>query len=128
MTESPRERLRDFELIQVGLARLGIDVVLIGSVGAGRTSTHDIDILVLRPQSTPQTRKLLLAFFRPFSSCDITDWRGYFIGGTRFGSVDVFFLDILMKSAATPGPLRLMKIVLRSLSSFVSIIINGPNS
>lgn len=126
MIEGPKQRQHDFELIQAELARLGIDVVLIGSVGAGKASTHDIDILVLRPPSTPQMRKLLLTYFQPFSSYDITDWRGYFIRGTRFGSVDVFFLDMLMKSAATPGPLRLMRIVLRSLNSFISVMINGP--
>jgi hypothetical protein len=117
-----------FEQIQLGLGRQGIDVVLIGSVGAGRASAHDIDILVLRPGSTLQTRRQLLAFFQPFKYCDITDWRGYFVRGTRFGTVEVFFLDMLMKSAATPGPLRLMKVVLRSLSSFVSIMTSGPRS
>lgn len=126
--EGPGVQKRSFELIQAGLARLGIDVVLIGSVGAGRPSAHDIDILVLKPTSTPQTRRQLLAFFQPFASCDITDWRGYFIGGTRFGTIEVYFLDMLMKSAASPGPLRLMKVILRSLNSFVSIIISGSTS
>jgi hypothetical protein len=117
-----------FEQIQAGLARLGIDVVLVGSVGAGRASAHDIDILVLRPSSALQTRRQLLAYFTPFESCDVTDWRGYFIRGTRYGNIEVFFLDMLMKSAASPGPLRLMKVVLRSLSSFVSIMVSGPRS
>ena len=128
MTEGPETQRRLFEQIQVGLANLGIDVVLIGSVGSGRVSAHDIDILVLRPASTPQTRRLILAFFQPFASYDITDWRGYFIWGTRFGTVEVFFLDMLMKSAANPGPLRLMKVILRSISSFLSILIRGPRS
>lgn len=127
MEDSGAQR-RSFEQIQAGLARLGIDVVLIGSVGAGRTSAHDIDILVLRPTSTPQTRGQLLAFFRPFALCDATDWRGYFIRDTRFGTVEVFFLDMLMKSAANPGPLRLMRVILRSLSSFVTVMISGPRS
>jgi hypothetical protein len=119
---------RSFEQIHAGLACLGIDVALVGSVGAGRASAHDIDILVLRPSSAIQTRRQLLAFFQPFESCDATDWRGYFIRGTRFGSVEVFFLDMLMKSAANPGPLRLMRVILRSLSSFVSIMVGGPRS
>jgi hypothetical protein len=128
LTEESGLQKRSFEQIHAGLARLGIDVVLIGSVGAGKASAHDIDILILRPSSTPQRRRQLLTFFQPFASCDFTDWRGYFIRGTRFGTVEVFFLDMLMKSAANPGPLRLMKVILRSLSSFVSIMLSGPRS
>lgn len=126
MTEGLGKQRSFFEQIQVGLAGLGIDAVLIGSVGAGRVSTHDIDILVLRPASTLQMRRQILTFFQPFASCDITDWRGYFISGTRFGTVEVFFLDMLLKSAANPGPLRLMKVILRSVGSFISILTRGP--
>ncbi|MGP8125739.1 MAG: hypothetical protein ACLQEQ_07770 [Nitrososphaerales archaeon] len=126
MTEGLEAQRVSFDQIRAGLALLGIDVALIGSVGAGRASAHDIDILVLRPESTPQARRQILTFFQPFTSCDITDWRGYFIRGTRFGAVEVYFLDMLMESAANPGPLRLMKVILRSLNSYFSVLIGGP--
>ncbi len=87
-----------------GLSELAINAVPIGSVASGYSSRHDIDILVL-DTSDKRVRDSLKQFFEPFSSLSHTDWGGYLFRNTRFGNVDIFFLDILFDLATTGDPM-----------------------
>jgi hypothetical protein len=63
---------------------------LIGSLGRGIPSNHDIDILL------PKHKRSILLCNRLMELLDsneyeYTDWGGIFIKNTHFGDIDVFF-------------------------------------
>lgn len=65
---------------------------LIGSLGAGKESNHDIDILIpLRNKKTKQKCvAILMKLFNPPKACG-QDWGGFYFSDTEFGDIDFFF-------------------------------------
>jgi hypothetical protein len=72
--------------------QINVESKLIGSLGKGKTSTKDIDILLIGCSNTPEFKEYLLALFKPTSVVD-TDWGGWYFHGTAFGDIDFFFTD-----------------------------------
>lgn len=95
--------LRDQKEIVELLYREGIRAVGIGSVATKGLSSHDIDILILDSFS-PETLFRVERTLGEAQAWSDTDWGGYFYLQTKFGNVDVFFLDRLMNRAeASPS-------------------------
>lgn len=63
---------------------------LIGSLGRGKESDNDIDILL---PDLKRTAKIKNALFKILDAkkCVNTDWGGLYFYDTRFGNVDIFF-------------------------------------
>lgn len=65
---------------------------IIGSIGRGKTSQHDIDILLNGAQYSEKFRKELCEKLGA-KRWVRTDWGGIFLYGTFFGDIDIFFTD-----------------------------------
>ncbi len=74
------------------LSEKGIEVKLIGSLGRGETSKHDIDILLENfdknnlPTLVYKMRNLLRPTYIAY-----TDWDGLYFKATIYGDIDLFF-------------------------------------
>jgi len=90
--------LRDQKEIVGLLDKEGIRAVGIGSVASKGPSFHDIDILILDSFS-PETLFRVERTLGEAQAWSDTDWGGYFYLQTKFGNIDVFFLDRLMSLA-----------------------------
>lgn len=64
---------------------------LIGSLGRGKKSNNDIDILLPDEKNTLKLRKKLCHLLEPKKDFVDTDWGGLFFYDTFFGDVDIFF-------------------------------------
>lgn len=64
---------------------------LIGSLGRGKQSTHDIDILLPTNKKTAKLIKKLTFLLEPKDGVSHTDWGGLYFHKSHFGDVDVFF-------------------------------------
>lgn len=68
------------------------EVKLIGSLGKGIESDHDIDVLMPNRRRAIRfadyLKKLLEA-----EKFEYTDWGGIYLTNTRFGDIDIFFSD-----------------------------------
>lgn len=92
------------EIIE-GLRLIGLRSVVIGSVADKGFSKHDVDILVLSPIKSELTIPLIAKFLyqgRPLpNKAKVTKpWRGIYFHDSRFGDVDLFFLDKLFQLVA----------------------------
>ena len=65
-------------------------VTLIGSLGKGLTSNHDIDILLPKSRKTKKLIEKLTTLLKP-KKVSHTDWGGLYFHDCIFGDVDVFF-------------------------------------
>ena len=63
---------------------------LIGSLGKGKTSTHDIDVLLPKSKKTARLKKKLTFLLEP-KKVSHTDWGGLYFHDSHFGDVDIFF-------------------------------------
>ena len=63
---------------------------LIGSLGRGKESEHDIDIYLPNHKRTDKTVKFIYDFFEA-KSFEYTDWGGVYYKDTFWGDIDVFF-------------------------------------
>ncbi len=65
------------------------NAVLIGSLGKGRESDHDIDIHI----PLKKTNRLvdMIKYKLEAESCQDTDWGGVYFKNTFYGDIDVFF-------------------------------------
>lgn len=72
-------------LVQV-LLSMGIQAELIGSLGKGMSSTHDIDILISK-EDCLRIHECL----SPVEEVIATDWGGLYFRNSPYGDVDVFF-------------------------------------
>lgn len=83
--------IRDGEIVEFFLKRTIDDTAkLIGSLGKGNTSLHDIDISLPNIVRTEQTIKQI-KWLLDAESFQKTDWGGVYYTNTFFGDVDVFF-------------------------------------
>jgi len=67
------------------------DARLIGSLGRGSSSTHDIDVLLPLTKKSKEVERSLTFLLEPKGGVSHTDWGGYYFHDTPFGDVDVFF-------------------------------------
>lgn len=74
-----------FKLLNL-MSSIGMKCELIGSLGRGDVSYHDIDILILSNFNYKKTKRLL----NP-QKISKTDWGGYYFHDTKLGDVDIFF-------------------------------------
>lgn len=75
------------------LAKNGIEAQLIGSLGRGENSTHDIDLFLpnSKLRKRRQLRGKLISILVPGAEIEETDWGGWFFHNSKFGNVDIFF-------------------------------------
>lgn len=68
-----------------------LNAELIGSVGKGRSSDHDIDVLLKDYENTSLILSKLCVIFSDNSRYVSTDWGGFFFYDTKWGNIDLFF-------------------------------------
>lgn len=68
------------------LASSGIEAELIGSLGRGNNSGHDIDILISQKDYLKIHECL-----SPVEEVIATDWGGLYFRNSQYGDIDVFF-------------------------------------
>lgn len=67
------------------------DAKLIGSLGRGKESNNDIDILLPGRRKTVSLVNKLKFILEPKGKVVPTDWGGLYFYNTHFGNVDIFF-------------------------------------
>lgn len=83
---------RDGKIVEYFFRKNGFPTAkLIGSLGRGKNSNNDIDILLPYAKNTLQLRQKLIYLLEPKKDFVDTDWGGLFFYDTFFGNVDIFF-------------------------------------
>jgi hypothetical protein len=76
------------------LLKYNLRSIVIGSLALGRTSTHDIDILVECTDDDREDKMIRVGSLKDIlgaSELIVTDWPSYYFKDTIFGDIDIFF-------------------------------------
>ena len=78
------------QLLEFLQERVDKDAKLIGSLGRGVESDHDIDVLLPNKKKTKKLQRELKNLLDA-ERCEETDWGGLYLYDSFYGDIDIFF-------------------------------------